>query len=322
MKNKVIRITVLLLFITTLIYFNGGLHLVNKSSTAFAVGDLTIDWGVPSGQPIFVVSNMLPGDSESRSVSITNESNFVRPVGIRGVNISETASMSGILNFSINDESNQLYGPDKTLNDFIEDSNDISGLFLFNINPNETKTINFTTLFPTTAGNEYQNAEIIFDLIIGISSEIPSECLNIKFTGQPIYGTSGNDKIKGTNGNDLIIVFEGNDTVNASNGNDCIVGGEGNDKLNGSNGNDVIIAGPGNDTVDGSNGNDRIFGGDGNDKLNGKNGNDYIEGGEGNDTITGGNGNDTLYGNNGNDKVKGDLGTDECDAEIKQSCEL
>lgn len=304
MKKRLIKITVLILFIATLIYFNGGLRLAGQTSTAFAVGDLTVDWGVPSGQPIFVVSNMLPGDSEVRSVSITNESSFVRPVGVRGVKTSETASMSGILNFSIDDGSNQLYGPGKTLSEFFTESDDVSGLFLFNINPGETKTINFTALFPTTAGNEYQNAQIIFDLIIGISSDIPAECLDIKFAGVPIYGTANKDKLKGTNGNDLIIAFEGDDTVDGSNGDDCIIGGDGNDKLDGSNGNDIILGGAGDDKINASNGNDKVYAGEGNDTIDGSNGDDYIIGGLGTDNAKGGN------------------GTDTCEAETKTSCEL
>ena len=43
------------------------------NNTTYAAGDLNITWdGVPDGDPIFVVSNMLPGDAENRDVDVEN----------------------------------------------------------------------------------------------------------------------------------------------------------------------------------------------------------------------------------------------------------
>jgi len=314
------------------------------SSTAQAIGDLTINWGVPSGQPIFVVTNFMPGDLEKRTVNIANGATVIRPVGVRGNKTGEIDNIAGILDFVISANGTDLYGGSsstgaKTLSQFFIDSGVPDGLFLFNLNPNENKNVDFIVKFPSSAGNGYQNAKIVFDIQIGISVHVPAECQNIKFS-KIIYGTQKNDYIKGTNGNDLIIGFEGDDNINGSNGNDCIIGGsgndkidasngddivfgnEGNDKINGSNGKDVLFGNEGNDIIDGSNGDDTIFGGPGNDTIYAGNDTDYVEGNEGDDKMYGGNGNDTLIGGPGNDFDNGELGKDKCEAETKISCEL
>ncbi len=339
MKKRLIRFVTVLTIFSVLVYQSNILRFIKgRTSTAFAVGDLSVDWGVASGDPIFVVSNWLPGDSETRSIVIKNNSAFVRPVGVRGVKTLETQNLSTVVDFVVEEGVNILYT--NTLAQFFIDSAGPSGLFLFNLNPGEEKTVDFTALFQINAGNEYQNAEIIFDLIIGISIDLPEACDDINLTGSIIYGTFLEDNLNGTNRNDIILAFEGNDKVEPSNGDDCVIGGpgadtiqsnngndvydggEGNDILNGGNGTDIVLGGGGDDIIEGGNQNDRLFGGDGNDKITGGNGNDYIEGNGGNDDLTGGTGNDTLLGGDGIDKVTGGAQTDTCEAETETSCEL
>lgn len=333
-----------------------------SSSTAYAAGDLTIDWGVPTGDPIFTVTGMMPGDVESRAVDVTNNATVVRPVAVRGIPTNDADGMSQVIDFVISENSTDLYGGTtgaKTLAQFFIDSTDPDGLALSNLNPSQTTTYTFKATFDINAGNEYQGAIVVFDLQIGISSNIPQECIDAGIVIENIiFGTVNNDNITGTNKNDLIFGLEGNDKINGSNGDDCIVGGEGNDKLNGSNGKDVVLGQEGDDVVDGSNGVDLSYGGPGNDKMNGTNGvdnmfagegddiinasngndyviagpgndkidagngADYVEGNEGDDDMKGRNGNDTLLGGADTDKADGGLGTDTCDAETETSCEI
>ena len=315
-------------------------NFLQNDSTAQAVGDLSVDWGIGTGDvgPIFVVNNMMPGQTEERSVSVINNASTARPVGVRGVKNSETGDLATVLDIKITEGLTTLYSA--TLSQFFTDSSGIDGIPLSTLAPSASTTYTFKVTFQESAENEFQNASVVFDLIAGIAFEVPAECSDMNFSGNPIFGTSGNDNIKGTNFNDLIIAFEGDDKVNGSNGDDCIIGGEDNDKLDGSNGNDVIFgndgddriygsngndeidAGGGNDQVEGSNGNDDIILGSGNDKADGGNGNDYVEGSEGNDEIRGRNGNDTLFGGSDSDIARGDLGVDTCDAETEISCEL
>ena len=354
-KFRILKIFVI--GIVTALAFNlASPNFLQNDSTVQAVGDLNVDWGPPDGDPIFVVANMMPGDEESRSVNVTNSASTARQVSVRGVKTSETGNLSTVLDIVISEGVTNLYSG--TLSQFFTDSAGPDGIPLSTLSPHQSTDYIFQVTFQESAGNLFQNASVIFDLIIGITFEVPAECQNIKFSGNPIFGTSGNDNIHGTNWNDLIIAFEGDDKVNGSNGDDCIIGGsgkdkldasngndvvfgnEGNDTLDGSNGNDLLIAGSGDDKLDGSNGNDRMFGeegndvfdgsngddymigGPGNDKFDASNGNDYVEGNEGNDNMIGGNGNDNLVGGPDTDKANGNLGRDTCDAETEISCEI
>jgi len=336
MKQKYLKILILIVALGIL-----GFQWAKSRSSAYAGGSLTIDWGVLSGEAIFVINNFLPGEKAEREVTITNNTTDTKPIGVRGIKTSEIADLSMVLDFTISSNGNDLYGGSigtKTLSQFFTESLPPDGIFLFNLNPGETKKIKFLVKFLEEAGNEFQASSVVFDLVLGVSLQIPEECRNLRFD-KIIYGGPGNDNLKGTNWNDLILGFEGNDRINGSNGNDCLVGGEGNDILNGSNGNDIVLGGEGDDRIEGSNGDDLLFGGDGNDKIDGDNGEDKIYAGAGNDVVDGGNGNDfveaglgddKLAGRNGNDNllgqegddwIDGGLGVDVCEGEIKKNCE-
>ena len=297
----------------------------NGHSTAQAVGDLTINWGVPDGTPIFMVENFLPGETEERMVTIFNGALSTKPIAVVGAETEELKDLADVLEITIFQNGTDLYGGDlgtKTLAQFFQESTIPNAIFLFNIDPGTSKQLKFKVKFQEGAGNTYQGAKVVFDIIIGLYYQVPEECKDINFTRPPIFGTAGNNILRGTNGNDLIFGFGGSDIISGSNGNDCLVGGAGNDGIFGSNGDDVILGGEGNDYLDGSNGNDRIFGGEGNDVVDASNGNDYVEGNEGNDSLAGGNGNDILLGGPGNDVARGDLGSDHCEAELRLTCEL
>ncbi|MDP3954970.1 MAG: calcium-binding protein [bacterium] len=273
-------------------------NLARNDSTARAVGDLNVDWGVPDGQPIFVVTNFLPGDSETRTVQIINGASSIRPVGVRGEPTDELKDLAGVLDFRISEGGTDLYGGSsptgpKTLTNFFAESSGPNGIELFSVGPGETRTIDFTVKFPETAGNEFQNARIVFDIIIGIAIDIPDECEFITYSGNPIFGTEKRDVLNGTEGNDLIVAFEGDDVVNAKAGDDCLIGGAGNDIIHGQNGHDLVFGNEGDDRLWGDNGSDKIFGGAGNDRIEGNNDDDVIDAGDGTDDVDGGNGVDT-----------------------------
>ena len=331
----------LLTFLVTLSLIVGGsnIYQATQPKAVYAVGDLNVEWGVDDGEPIFVVENMLPGDPpEQRSVDVHNLGPVTRDVGIIGVKTEEIvteeiAAFSTILDFVISENGTDLYGGTagaKTLDEFFTDSAGPNGLFLSTLGPGDSTTYTFKATFPAEAGNEFQNAKVVFDLIIGISLDIPDECEGIDLEGTPIIGTSKAETITGTPGNDLIMGLEGADIINGNSGNDCIIGGpgaentingnngddvifgnEGADHINGNNGDDLIIGGPGADNLNGQNGQDHLVGNEGADLLNGGNDDDLLEGGESADTLNGGNGNDELHGNNGVDTLNGGPGNDQ-----------
>lgn len=324
---KKITLTLLsLILISALMIYSNGLGLFDKK-TAYAVGDLNIIWGVPDGDPIFVVSNMLPGDMADRNVDVENNAPTPRPVGVRGIKTEEIASFSAVLDFVISEGGLDLYGGTsptgrKTLEEFFAESSGPNGIFLSTVNNGDTTTYNFKATFPEGSDNEFQEAKVVFDLQIGISVDLPDACDNITFNGNIIFGTSGADALTGTSKNDLIVGFEGNDVLSGGSGNDCLIGGSGQDILNGGSGNDVHDGGPQKDIINGGFGNDQIEGGLGNDFINAGSNNDTVLGNGGNDDINGGSGNDNLIGGSGTDKIRGGAGIDTCDGEAEFTCEL
>src|SRR3970040_1685578 len=134
MKIRILKIIIPLLIIVFAIIQGGGLNLFNKDITVRAVGDLNVIWGVPDGDPIFVVSNMLPGDSEESPV---------------------------------------------ILDQFFTDSTGPDGIPLSTLGPGDSTTYTFKVTFDETAGNEFQEKQVIFDLIIGIAIAVPEECQEI-----------------------------------------------------------------------------------------------------------------------------------------------
>ena len=362
MKTRILFIIALSFLIGVLIVNGNDFNKMFNSPTAFAIGDLTVDWGVPEGNPIFIVNDIAPGQIESRTVQVSNGAISARPVGVRGIEATDSANLSDVMEITISQGSTDLYGGTtgiKTLTQFFTESSGINGIFLSNLGPLINTSYIFKVKFSEAAGNTYQGQSIVFDLKIGISVDVPVDCQSIpNLNPNTIFGTQGNDNINGTLGNDLIVGFEGNDKINGGLGNDCILGGEGNDQLSGGLGNDVLFGGNGQDNLDGGLGNDKLFGeadvdklnggvgndqilgGDGNDdisggvdddQINGGTGDDKIDGGvgvdtvfgeDGNDSINGGVGNDNLNGGLGSDSANGGVGTDTCDAETKIQCEL
>ncbi len=283
-----------------------------RPKTAYAVGDLSVDWGggIDIDIPLFDVSNMIPGDIESRIVIVKNNAPSSRPVGVRSKNINNIDTLSDVLTVVIEKNGTAIYGTGsstgtKTLTNFFTESSTIDGLLLSHQSPSSTTLYEFFVSFDALAGNEYQNKKLTFDLEIGISIPVPLACQHIDFgLATPLFGTKKSDSITGTAGNDLIYVFEGGDKVDGKGGNDCIVGGIGGDELIGGNGHDVIL------------------GEEGGDSLVGGAGNDMVLGGNGSDTMRGDAGNDTIIGENGSDDARGGVGTDSCDAEAETQCEL
>lgn len=340
-KLKLLRIFALSL-VAAIVYSLATPNFLSNS-TVQAVGDLNIIWGVPDGNPIFTVTNVLPGDSESRTVTVVNGASAPRPVGVRGEKTAETLSFASVLEITISEGATDLYGGTtgtKTLDQFFTDSLGPDGIPLSTLAAGATTNYTFKISFPTTAGDEFQSASVTFNITIGIAIDLPAECDQLNLSGTPIIGTKKAETLNGTPGNDLIMGMEGADTIRGNGGDDCILGGIGADTINGGAGNDVIFGEQHADTINGGAGNDFIVGADGADSINGGAGqdqifgnnhadslnggddDDYIEGGDAPDTLRGGSGNDTLLGQNGIDTANGNAGTDTCDAETESSCEL
>lgn len=310
-KIKLFRILLIVLVVVPTYYFAAPNFLQN--TTVQAIGDLTVNWGVPEGDPIFVVSNMAPGDEETRTVGIANTSAFTRPVGVRGVETSETNNLSQALEIVISEGLTDLYGGTagtKTLDQFFTDSTGPDGIPLSTLLPSASTSYTFEVTFMETAGNDFQNGEVVFDLIIGISVDLPDECELLDLLATPIIGTAKAEKLTGTPGNDLIMGLNGADSIVGNGGNDCILGGSGAESIDAGPGNDVVFGEQNADYIRGNLGNDLLVGGEGGDTLKGEGGEDHLIGNQNSDNLDGGLDNDLLEGNEDPDTLKGQGGND------------
>lgn len=285
MKKQLFKISILLTIIILLVSQTDFIKGLFKPSTAYAVAGLLIDWGVTPGDPIFVITDMAPGDTQSRTVLVHNGSTDAVPVGIRGMKKSETGNLASVLDITISSNGTNLYGGasptgPKTLQQFFDEAPLPSFISLSNLNPNQDTSYVVTVAFNESAGNEFQAKNITFDLRIGPAIPVPEACKNINFASEPIYGTNRNDIINGTSGNDMIFAFRGNDIINAKAGNDCIVADQGNDYISAGEGQDVAFGDNGNDIINGGRGNDTLYAGKGNDILDGEGGIDSCSGGK------------------------------------------
>jgi len=364
-KKRIIRLAIALLILAPLIFLVARDTLNRRAREARAVDPpllITYD-NAPIPNPVFMYTNMLPGDEVTEDVKVKNtlgSGSF--NVNMDGIMTEETAEFADILEITITlDGFGDIYGGttgSKTLQNFLDAPPMDLGVFA----AGQEKLYHFKVKFPTSAGNEYQLAKVVFNLKFEtfITIDLPPECQSLAGTiTNVVEGTEGNDNLHGTVQPDLIIAKGGNDTIDSSSSGDCVVAGEGDDVIGSESGSDIILAGPGNDKVDSGTGDDKVWGGSGNDIIKtgtdndlvyGEAGDDFIDtgsgndeawGGDNNDTISGGSGLDKLYGEGGNDTIKGgsdndlldggpgtdsltgNTGTDTCVAgEILSSCEL
>ena len=71
MKKRLFRIITISSSVLFIAYFAVSNSLFNPN-TVKAFGDLTVDFHVPIGNPIFTVNNMAPGDFQNKNVDVTN----------------------------------------------------------------------------------------------------------------------------------------------------------------------------------------------------------------------------------------------------------
>lgn len=176
MKVRILRVLIFSGIIAIgLVY--GLFKLPDANSTVRAFGDLTVNFHVAPLTPIFVVTNMKPGDVESRNIDVHNGGLVTRMVSVKGIRtdgIGDDPKLETVLDLVVTDGATTLYR-DK-LSQFFADSLNTNGVPLNTINSGGDKTYNFKVTFPDSSGNDFQNKSVIFDLTFG---EIVSRSLVI-----------------------------------------------------------------------------------------------------------------------------------------------
>lgn len=322
--RKIVAIVSILPLFTGLIY----VYQRAQVSKVYAVDSMTVTYnGDTPPTPVFSVTNMLPGDSDEKDFKVKNNLDTGSfDVTLRGNKTFEDKEFADILEIIISEVGgSDLYGGVlgfKTVQNFLDEP----FLALGNFPAGAEKTFKVKVFFPSSAGNEYQMASVVFDLVweTALPSEVPPECRELagKITNL-VEGTDGNDKLHGSVASDLILAKAGNDKVDSSSNDDCVVLGDGNDRVDSESGNDIILGGNGNDIIRSGSGDDKVYGGNGNDNITLGSGDDSAWGEEGNDVIDGGSGVDYLHGAAGTDKLDGASNTDTCiQGESLKACEI
>lgn len=173
--KKTIRRIISIGISVLLIFVGSNLYAKTQPSTVRAFGELTVDFHVPPLNPIFIVNNMAPGGSETRTVDVHNGGLVTRLVAVKGVKTSETGGISGVLSIVIKEGGVDKYGGasitgPKHLSDFFTDSSTTDGVKLSTLAPGASTAYQFVVTFDSQSGNAFQATQVIFDLTFGVVS--------------------------------------------------------------------------------------------------------------------------------------------------------
>jgi len=130
--------------------------------------DIEFESGINSGtgmyNPLFTEANILPGESVTRWVEVTNKTNEIIPIAARAINAVDNG-LGDALILSIVEQGIGTPAYSDELADFFM----LDGVYLSNLAANSTATYDFTVYFDDLAGNEYNNNEsnLIFDIAVG-----------------------------------------------------------------------------------------------------------------------------------------------------------
>lgn len=175
MKLQIAKLILIVISLAVISYLAMENNVFNVG-TVKAFGELTVDFHVPINGPIFTVNNMAPGQMQDRYIDVTNSGAITRIVSVRGVKtggVGGDPKLETVLDLIIKDGATPIYGTGsptgpKTLADFFTDSNSTSGIKLNLLGVGGHKTYNFKVTFPSSAGNNFQNKSVVFDLTFGV----------------------------------------------------------------------------------------------------------------------------------------------------------
>jgi hypothetical protein len=159
-KNNLFR------FLFSLILSSAAFALPKNVSAAADL--ISVDWNVPIGQPVFNVTNILPGDTETRTVKVENVWTEPLEVTVSSLRTGGTAGepvFEELLTMSVTENGNPVFGGalgTKTVQEFFDWTGSPHTLGSFA--PGEERTYVFSVFFPSAAENEYQLRSVIFDI--------------------------------------------------------------------------------------------------------------------------------------------------------------
>ncbi len=133
--------------------------LITTAIPAHAQSPLVVDFEF---EPLFVDADVKPGDSTTRSVTVTNNTDETQQVYFTFSNTMNTG-LADVMLLTVTDTDNTLISATSSFADQFSDGE----ILLGQIAPNSTVEYLFTASIPTSVGNDYQETSFGFDLIIG-----------------------------------------------------------------------------------------------------------------------------------------------------------
>lgn len=142
--------TIFSIFILPAMFLVGGIE-VALAQTPTVVFEQT---------PLFLNADVVPGDSESRTVTVTNGGTENEDVYVSVANVFSTG-LAEVMSVDVTSPSNTHF------TGVFEDFFATTPIALGTLTPGTTRVYTFTASLPSPAGNEYQEKQLGFDLIIG-----------------------------------------------------------------------------------------------------------------------------------------------------------
>lgn len=114
--------------------------------------------------PLFLDADVKPGDSTTRTITVTNNTNNIEPISFRLDNTFSTG-LADVMRAQITSSGGVVYVDTVFASLFTTPM-----LALGNLAPGETRVYQFTASLPSQVGNPYQLTNLGFDVVIGWSS--------------------------------------------------------------------------------------------------------------------------------------------------------
>lgn len=147
--KKIIQAFVVILF--------GFYFLAPNSAFAGEILDVLFQTGE---NPLFANANFLPGEEVVRWVTVANKTAENQPIAVKAIAVLDDG-LSEQMRLAISVDNNTLY------NEILSDFFSAGEVFLSDLPPNSSLQYDFKINFLEQAGNEYQNRQTRFDIIVG-----------------------------------------------------------------------------------------------------------------------------------------------------------
>lgn len=148
---------------------------------ALAFEGLTVNYSAGYPNPLFNETNLAPGDTITKSISITNNYTDTKQISFK-LTKKPIGELSDVILVTVKHEG-VIVSDQKSLLDIYTSGNELP---LTSIGSGQTEDYEFIVSFDINAGNEYQNKSEEFDLNFGFTADDSSPTTTTTSTTSPI----------------------------------------------------------------------------------------------------------------------------------------